>query len=141
MSSSTVVEKGLGMVPNGPNWPKIAQKGSKWPQSNPKLSLLSIWYIWAILWTFLAILVLFRRCWAFLDHFGPSWTILGHFGPFFHNSTGAHIDAQKLKHGLDRQMSAHMAQENHKQNLKIKNNVGIKVVYFISLFLDDTVVR
>ena len=37
-------------------------------------------------------------------------------------------------------MSAHMVQENHKQNLKIKNNVGIKVVYFLSLFLDDTVV-
>ena len=65
---------------------------------------------------------------------------MGHFGQIFHNCTGAHTNAQKLKHDLDHQMSAHMVQENHKQNLKIKNNVGKKVVYFISLFLDDTVV-
>jgi len=140
MSSSTVVEEWPKMAQNGPGWSEMVPKGPKLPKENQNCQKkITKWSKYTTL-TIRDILGHFEAIFNFfVCNFGPIWTILDHFWPYFHNCTGAHTDAQKLKNGPDRQMSAHTVQENHKQNPKIKNNLGKKVVYFISLFLDDTV--
>ena len=64
-------------------------------------------------WSFLSIV---GHCWVIVGNFMQLLAILDHFGQFcdiFKKLHTAHLYEQKVKHGLNCQMSTYMVLENH----------------------------